>query len=296
MGCERQIDGFLAETILAEGFAWELAARAGLDATSAVAFVDDLASEARLAWRLLEPLAPIRAGRVLEVGAGAGVVAAFLHRQGVELLAIEPYVGGFELHDATRALLAERSLLPPIKAIAAAQLDPAQHGRFNLVFSINVVEHMRPLERNLDAVAGVLAAGGRMLHTCPNYRVPYEPHYRIPLVPVWPALTRLVARRASREPAWRSLNWITAGDVRRYARTHGLELEFRQDAFTASLARLGYDPAFARRQRGPITTALKFFDAIGLARQLARLPPTWLTPMTFVLTKPQAARFPHRPG
>jgi hypothetical protein len=71
------IDSFLSETIFGENFVAELADRVALDPTSASDFLSDLASEARLARRLLAELGPTGEMRMLEVGAGAGVVAAF---------------------------------------------------------------------------------------------------------------------------------------------------------------------------------------------------------------------------
>ena len=235
----------------------------------------DLASEARLACRLLATLQPTSRTRILEVGAGAALVTAFLHRQGADVLAIEP--GGFGPAAAIRA-----QLVAPVEPIAADQLDPARHGRFDLIFSVNVLEHMRPLGPNLDGMASVLAPGGRMLHTCPNYRVPYEPHFRIPLVPVRPALTRHLARRAGRDPVWQTLNWITAGDVRRFARRHELDVRFWPGQALAALDRLADDPAFAERQRGLV----RVLAHSGAARLLARLPPAWQTPITFTLFTP----------
>ena len=272
------IDAFLAGTVEDTELAAEAAARIGPAAADLLA---DLASEARLACRLLATLAPTRATRMLEVGAGVGVAAAFLHEQGADLQAIEPAATGFGHFEAVRALLADRVPMPTIEPLAADELDPAERGRYALIFSVNVLEHMQPLRPNLDAVAAVLAPAGRMIHTCPNYRVPYEPHFRILLVPGRPALTRLVARRAGRDPVWGSLNWITAGDVRRFARRHGLALQFHPGQLAAGLDRLRHDQAFARRQRGPLVAAAR-----AAAPLLARLPPTWMTPMTFVATSP----------
>lgn len=288
------MDTFLAKTLEDPAFATAVAELAGCAETEAAELVGDLASETRLACRLLAPLKPRRDTRMLEVGAGAGVLAAFLHSQGADLTAIEPVVGGFESFVAVRRRLAEDMPMPEIAPLAAHQLTPAEHGQFELIFSVNVLEHMRPLHPNLDSLAAVLAPGGQMVHTCPNYRIPYEPHYRMPLVPLRPALTAGIARRVRTEPLWGSLNWITAADIARFARRHGLRLEFRQGEFAKALARLRHDPDFARRQRGPVVGALRLLDRVGIAGLLARMPATWLTPMTFTLTKP-AGRTPHQP-
>jgi hypothetical protein len=130
------VDRFLGATIEAPGFAQEVAGRAGIPPEDAGVTVDNLASEARLAARMLATLDPGGEERILEVGAGAGVVAAFLHREGADLVAIEPQVSGFEPLGVVRTLLSERVPMPAIEPLAAEQLDPRLHGRFDLIFSV----------------------------------------------------------------------------------------------------------------------------------------------------------------
>ena len=222
---------------------------------------------------------------MLEIGSGSGLVAAFLHQQGVDVVGLDPVIDGYDAFNAIRGVLADRVSMPTIMPIAAKDLDPTEHGTFDTIFSINVLEHVRPLEPNLDGLVRVLSPGGLMIHTCPNYRVPYEPHYRMLVVPGRPSWTRLIARGAGREPVWQSLNWITAGDIRRCARRHHLTVEFYGGELTAAIDRLRDDPAFARRQRGPVVASLRVLDALGVARILARLPATWMTPMTFTMKR-----------
>ena len=88
---------------------------------------------------------------------------------------------------------------------------------------------------------------------------------------------------------WDSLNWITAGDVGRLAHRHGLCCTFYPGGFRGALDRLGTDPAFARRQEGPVVALLRSLDRVGVVRLLSRLPPAWMTPMTFELVKPAPA-------
>jgi SAM-dependent methyltransferase len=279
------LEEFLATTVEDRGFASGVAEISGLTEAAATDLLHDLASEARLACRLLAALEPGRGDRILEVGAGAGILAAFLLRQGANVFAIEPIVGGFESFMAVRSVLAKQVAMPVIEPLCAEQLSPDEHGAFDLIVSVNVLEHMHPLHRNLDAMAAVLAPRGRMVHTCPNYRIPYEPHYRLPLVPGRPAWTRHIARRAGAQPLWTSLNWITAGDIRRFANRHGMRVTFNDGELARALQRLRQDPAFARRQRGPVVGTLRLLDKVGVAGLFASIPATMMTPMTFTLTR-----------
>ena len=284
----RALDAFLAATIEEPGFAAEVAGATTPSSGEAPELLGDLASEARRALGLIAPLAPSRDSRVLEVGAGAGVFATFLHAQGLHVTAIEPESEAFDHISAVRSVLADHTEVPDIARIAADALDPAVHGTYDLIFSVNVLEHMLPMRSNLDAIGAVLAPGGSMVHTCPNYRIPYEPHYGIPLVPGRPALTAHLARRTRTEPGWQTLNWITAGDIKAFARRHGLDVRFHEGELAAALARLRGDEAFERRQRGPVVATLRFLERVGATRVLQRLPGTWMTPMTFTATRATA--------
>jgi 2-polyprenyl-3-methyl-5-hydroxy-6-metoxy-1,4-benzoquinol methylase len=279
------LDDFLATSVEDSAFASQVVELSGLTEAAVTDLIDDLAGEARLACQLLAGLEPRRGDRILEVGAGPGIFAAFLHRQGADVFAIEPIVGGFESSMAVRTVLAKYVAMPTIEPLGAEQLSQDEHGQFDLIFSVNVLEHMHPLHRNLDAMAAVLAPGGRMIHTCPNYRIPYEPHYRLPLVPGRPPLTRHIARKASAQPLWASLNWITAGDIRSFADRNGLRVTFNEGELAKALGRLRQDPAFSRRQRGPVVGTLRVLDKVGVAGLLTRIPATIMTPMTFTLTR-----------
>lgn len=280
------------DAIATDDFAHAVAARAGRPADDVHRAVADIVSEANLALTLLRSVGPFpRRTHFLEVGAGAGVVAGVLHAAGANVTAIEPLIGGFELFAAVRAELVARvpSAAVQLDRRSALELTPTRDGPFDLIFSVNVLEHVHPLAASLDALAAVLAPGGRMLHTCPNYRVPYEPHFASPLVPLRPAATARLRPALIDDPLWQSLNFITAGDISRFAARRQLSLHFRPGVLADAIERLARDPAFARRQgwAGRIAAAL---GRAGAHRWLRALPPTWLTPMVFELRSTARAR------
>ena len=264
------IDGFLAATLERPGFPGE------------PSVLSDTAFEARLAVDLLRTVAPTTDTRILEVGAGSGAVTAFLREQGANIAGVEPCRDSFEGFEPIRLGLESDGRDPELLPFRAEELEPADLGYFDLIFSVNVIEHFQPLAASLDGLARVLAPGGRMVHTCPNYRVPYEPHLRKPLLPAVPAVTGRLWPRLREDPVWETLNWVTAGDIRDFARRHNLALEFRSGQLSATLDRLSYDLAFARRQQ----TLARIAAIPGVKMGLRVLPTTWSTPMTFELLKP----------
>jgi SAM-dependent methyltransferase len=169
--------------------------------------------------------------------------------------------------------------------LSARELVLHRHGAFDLIFSVNVIEHFQPMNENLEAIARVMGQGGVQVHTCPNYHVPYEPHYGIPLLPLAPQLTPFLGSRRS-ENLWRSLNFITSTDLRAYARLFGLRIAFKQGALSEALERLCREPAFAARHPTILYSIARAMKTTRLINILRRLPPSWVTPMTVVLRRP----------
>jgi 2-polyprenyl-3-methyl-5-hydroxy-6-metoxy-1,4-benzoquinol methylase len=276
------------DALASEELAAAVASQTGRSMADVQRAIADIGSEANLALSLLRSLEPLpRTTRILEVGAGAGVVSGILHSVGARVTAIEPLIGGFELFAAVRTELVARvpSAAVELDRRSAIELDGTRDGPFDLIFSVNVLEHVHPLAPSLDALAAVLAPGGTMLHTCPNYRVPYEPHFASPLVPFVPSWTARVRRELADNPLWQSLNFITAGDIARFAARHNLHVQFRAGVFADAIERLANDPAFARRQGWAGRTAAAL-GRTGALRLLRALPATWLTPMVFEVHRP----------
>lgn len=208
----------------------ELAEAAGLTIKDARAYIKAISNEAHTGLWLLAWPDLSGCQRLLEVGAGGGLLTAFLQSRGFDLTAIEPVGQGFEATQALRRVVSDAvSYSPRIIESEARDLDPKQYGFFELIFSVNVIEHFQPMKENLNGLARIMAPGGVQVHTCPNYHLPYEPHYGIPLLPFAPHLsTYLLRREVSAEGLWRSLNFITSSDLRAYAKEHGFEITFKR--------------------------------------------------------------------
>lgn len=284
--CTADFDDFAAQVQQPASVA-RLVSGAGLQPLHASVYLAAIVNEAHLALRMLK-WARLRPGqRVLEVGAGAGLLTGYLQSRGIELTAIEPVGSGFEATSVLAKIVQDATgIMPRILPIEARELRSSRHGFFDLAFSVNVIEHFQPLRDNLEGMVRVMGPDGVQVHTCPNYHVPYEPHYGIPLVPFAPKLTRyLWARGLSGQPLWRSLNFITCADVRSYARRHGLKIMFEPGALSSALERLLDESAFAARHPASLRRAAAFSKAVGLISLLRLLPPALATPMTIMLSR-----------
>ncbi|GLS32775.1 hypothetical protein GCM10007937_44850 [Mesorhizobium albiziae] len=169
-------------------------------------------------------------------------------------------------------------------SFGAEVLDPERNGRFDIIFSANVLEHVSDLEAVVGALARVLSADGVMVHTCPNYTVPYEPHYRMPLLPFAPAATPW-ARGRKAEDLWRSFNFVTAGELERLMQRAGLKPVFAKGIMAQAFERVLLDQGFAGRHSPAMASVAKFLKATGGLNLLRRWPPQFATPLVVMATK-----------
>jgi len=241
-------------------------------------------SEAAVGLQLLEGI-NLAGKRVLEVGAGIGIVSLALHRSGIEVVAIEPGLGGFDQNALIGSHLREWLRVPDVTylSVSATKLRPETHGLFDVQFSVNVLEHIPDLEAAVGGMCSVLKSGGVMRHTCPNYLIPYEPHFGIPLVPFFPRATAWLLPSISQTELWRSLNFVTLGQIERAFAKRGLSCTFASGAMRSAFERLDSDEQFRQRQgRSGVVAATNFtLRHLGLMRLIGGLPPVLATPMTF---------------
>lgn len=277
-----------------DGMAEDMARDAGTSDLAAIRRrVDRFANEAFTGLRLVDAALESQPSRILEIGSGGGFLARFLKSEGFDVTGVEPASdAGFSFMRTLDAAVAthagvELTVLP----IGADALDADAHGTFDLIYSLNVLEHVDDLDAAFSGMTRVLAAGGRMLHSCPNYRVPYEPHLALPLVPGRPEATRSVFTRRidAQLDLWNGLNFVTAGTMQRIATRHGLRTRFHGGAMATTFERLRRDPIFRRRHPGPMATIANT-PALGslVTSVLRALPASWQTPMIVDLEASQS--------
>ena len=277
---DNYIDGIDVERVaesLASELGWELAVARNHLVTHI--------AEVRVAMRVVGPAIDADM-RVLEVGSGIGLFAAFLRSVDIKVTELEPVGAGFQFIGEARAALADYTQPSEHLDIGVEQLHPDIHGSFDLIFSINVLEHVADWRPALAACLSVLADGGQMVHVHPNYAIPYEPHFNVPLVPARPALTaRILPRRIADTDTWRSLNWITAGQVKRWCRSNALEIDFSAGVLAETLERLTTDPLFRQRHGGIVGCIAALTAGSGLMRLVRRLPATIGTPVEYSIRR-----------
>ena len=261
------------------------------------ALYDVMAGEMRFAraWldedlRRLPMAAPI-----LEVGGGVFLLTCQLAREGFSVTAIEPTGVGFgefeELGAIVLSLAALEGAVPTVVRCGAEAFQSEK--RYDLAFSVNVMEHVGSPEQVIARVSDVLSAGAGYRFLCANYLFPYEPHFNIPTFGSKALTFRLMRARIESSTrmddpigVWESLNWISVPQVRRIASTNrSLDIRFHSNTLRWILERALSDAEFAKRRAKWMVAFIKVLRSLGALRLASLLPASIQPIMDVRLTK-----------
>ncbi|HOT20478.1 MAG TPA: methyltransferase domain-containing protein, partial [Spirochaetota bacterium] len=220
---------------------------------------------------------------ILEIGTGMGIAAACLKKAGFDVHAIEPHTAGFEnrslLYQRVYALLDIGDIVLPV-TIEQMPLNK----QYDFIFSFNVLEHVNRIEAAFRVLSHILKPAGVMVHSCPNYYIPYEPHCNVLLLPFVPQYTHYICRRL-RNSVGLSLTFTTVGLIKKLAKTNNLAVTFKNDVLYNAFRRFEYDAAFAQRQKGLPLVVYKLLKKCRILWLAKHVPVVMQTPMVFELKK-----------
>ena len=117
---------------------------------------------------------------VLEIGSGSGILLNLLSEnfKDISFEGIEPFGEGFSSLTYLNSLSRKNGV--SIKNIGYEELSCEY--KYDLIFCINVFEHLNDWRNFLEKVSFLLKKNGKLIVLCPNYGFPYESHFRIPVV------------------------------------------------------------------------------------------------------------------
>ena len=194
---------------------------------------------------------------ILEVGGGVLALTIQLASEGYNLTTVEPvgegfteiaFIMGIFLDIANKEKLEFKLLQSPIE-------ECEFNRKFDFIFSINVMEHLKDPLSVILLLVQILTPKGKYRFFCPNYDFPYEPHFA-----KWLFIRRsksffLQETRAKSElindddakGLYNSLNFITLDKVIKFSRLKEIKVEPNRDAFFNLLIRATRDQELSGR-------------------------------------------------
>jgi 2-polyprenyl-3-methyl-5-hydroxy-6-metoxy-1,4-benzoquinol methylase len=208
-------------------------------------------SAARFHFQNLDPeISALPSGAcALEIGCGAGILMTLLGQKNpdIRLEGIEPFAEGFETMEGV--LQHAQGLGAKIHRSTYEEYDAPQ--TYDLVYLVNVLEHLPDWRHFLDTLPRFLNPKGRCIVLCPNYGFPYEPHFNIPVVGSKATTGRLFQRRISWvedtygvHGLWNSLNFVRLSQIKRHLLGSELKLRVRHEITDRMIDRFNTDPVF----------------------------------------------------
>ena len=243
-------------------------------------FVEDAHFALDLIYPYLKKSEPI-----LEVGGGACLLARFLNFEGYNITVIDPADDFFSALSDIAFVDSQRFRMPTIIQKDVTECGLLDQEAFSVIFSLNVLEHVPNIYEALAGLKNSLAVKGVMIHCCPNYTVPYEPHIGSFVFPLF--RERSVRNKANilfGRDSEGFLNFITYSDVVSIARELDLESSFRQGMLYHACKRALFQSEFSSRHRG-IVKWIRFLEKHKFLSLLRYIPARFSTPMVFTLKR-----------
>jgi len=214
---------------------------------------------------------------VLEIGCGSGILLGMLYSKykDIEFEGIEPFESGLE-NFSKLSLLNDHITKMKIKIYNKNYEEFMPKKKYELIFCINVFEHLNNWRDFIDQTSNWLKPGGRIVVLCPNYALPYESHFKLPIIYNKKLTYRIFENYISNFEKknnfcglWNSLNFVKKNNVKKYLNnSNKLKLFDDLSIIDHLVNRLLHDENFKKRQKfiGLVATVFKKFGIIKLLK------------------------------
>jgi 2-polyprenyl-3-methyl-5-hydroxy-6-metoxy-1,4-benzoquinol methylase len=229
---------------------------------------------------------------ILEVGGGILALAVQLASEGFKVTTVEPVGEGFTgisyiMNIFLEIARKEDEVFTLIKSpIEECRFDH----KFDFIFSINVMEHLKNPYTALIGIVNNLKFGCYYRFLCPNYDFPYEPHFGKWLISRSNNAFFLSRKRAKSnliaeheiQGLYSSLNFLTLKKITQSLKFTQISLSANRNSLYEIMSRSIYDVELKKRHIG-LTNLVRLLFALKL-HYLAKLVPVNHQPIMDVKT------------
>ena len=156
---------------------------------------------------------------ILEIGSGYGILVALGRKKfGAHTWGVEPSDQYSGTYDVSRSILQEMGLDTDIIKKGYGENIPWEDETFDIVYSSNVIEHVRDPAKVFQESVRVTKKGGFIVANIPNYGSWWEGHYGILMPPYSPGwLLKVIVKYLGRDTSFvDTLQLVTYTKLRRW--------------------------------------------------------------------------------
>ena len=196
--------------------------------------------------------------KILEIGCGSGILLSLLveNFKNLHFEGIEPFNDGFSSLETLNTIIKDAGISIENKPYE----DFKTSSKYNLIFCINVFEHLEDWPHFLIKVKNLLEKNGKLIILCPNYCIPYESHFRIPIIfnkktteYIFKSYIRKFENLNNFKGLWNSLNFVNKKDIIKFLNNttslNNLRIKDDLNIIDFMILRILRDKEFRRRQR-----------------------------------------------
>ena len=219
--------------------------------------------------------------KILEVGGGVHLLTSFLNQE-YDVTSVEP--GGFTdyTNELRNKILSKVNLKVNTTKLESFNTDE----KFDLIFSMNVLEHTEDIETHLRSCMNLLKdENSLLLIQCPNYTFPFECHFYKWFIPFMPNFTfkhlrkKQLIKEFSEDRYYNTLNFLNFNCTYFKIKNLNLPIAFKhplKDIFD----RMKNDAVFKNRicKNSIVNLSYKIINFLKIKNLLITVYPKFLCP------------------
>ena len=216
---------------------------------------------------------------ILEIGSGTGVLLNEIKNNypQIKMTGLEPFQSGHEKFKKIFENIKSNKLNIVNKGIEEFNTNE----KFDLIFSINVLEHVKDYEKYIEKTCEFLNNNGTNIVLCPNYDFPYESHYIIPIIFnkkithfFFKSYVKKWETKNEMKNHWDELNFISKKKLTYFLKKNNYNFYFDYAIKDRMLSRILNDKSLRRRQGfvGLLAIISKFLFLDKLLFDLLKIP------------------------